>query len=149
MSRRTQHRHRCVDNRVVLNRIAATVPMMEGDKDDSNDSQNGGVYSTMTCNERAPGKGCSSHAYDATCAAQMMSDCLDSKSRTVRQHHLANVNTMRLQGLQPRGQNSNDSRDPTIVILGIRSSLKNGHACRKDTARVLKNLTTTDSHKFI
>jgi len=56
--RRTQHRHGCVDIRVVLNRIAATVPTMEEDKDDSNDSQNGGVvYSTITRNERAPGKG--------------------------------------------------------------------------------------------
>jgi len=38
---------------------------MEEDKDDSNDSQDGGdVYSTMTRNERAPGKG--HHACDAT-----------------------------------------------------------------------------------
>jgi len=40
-----QHRHRCVDIRVVLNYIAATVPTMDEDKDDSNDSQDGGgVY---------------------------------------------------------------------------------------------------------
>ena len=32
--RRTKHRLRCVDIRVVLNRIAATVPTMEEDKDD-------------------------------------------------------------------------------------------------------------------
>jgi len=47
MHRCTQHRHRCVDIRIVLNRIAAIVPSMEEDKDDSNDSQDGGVYSTM------------------------------------------------------------------------------------------------------
>ena len=67
--RHSQYRHSCVDIRVVLNHIAATVPMMEEDKDDSNDSQNGGdVYSTMTRsrNERAPGKGYSRHASDAT-----------------------------------------------------------------------------------
>jgi len=65
--RRAQHQHSCVDIRVVLNRIAATVRTMEEDKDDSDDSQDGGdVYSTMTRNKRAPGKGYSRHACDAT-----------------------------------------------------------------------------------
>jgi len=47
--------------------------------------QDGGVYSTMTRNERAPGNGYSRHAYDA-----MHAQCewgqfvrLDSKSKTV------------------------------------------------------------------
>ena len=51
--RRAQQRHSYVDIRIVLNRIAATVPTTEEDNDDSNDSQDGGdVYSTMTRNER-------------------------------------------------------------------------------------------------
>ena len=46
--RRVQHQHNSEDIRVVLNRIAATVPTMEEDKVDSNDSQDGGnVYSTV------------------------------------------------------------------------------------------------------
>jgi len=40
---------------------------MKDDKDDSNDSQDGGVvYSTMTRNERESGKGYSRHASTAT-----------------------------------------------------------------------------------
>jgi len=52
-----QHRHSCVDIRVVLDQIAAVVLPMKDDKDDSNDNQDGGdVYSTMTCNERDVGR---------------------------------------------------------------------------------------------
>jgi len=42
--RRTQHRHRCVDIRIVLNRIAATIPMTEEDKDDSNDNKMAAMF---------------------------------------------------------------------------------------------------------
>ena len=42
--RRMQHRHCNVDIRVVLDRLAATVPTMEEDKDDSNDNKMAAMF---------------------------------------------------------------------------------------------------------
>jgi len=46
--RRTQHRHGCVEYRVVLNRMAATFPTMDEDKDDWNDNKMAAMF-TLRC----------------------------------------------------------------------------------------------------
>ena len=63
--RRMQHRHSCLDNRIVLDQLAAVVLPMKDDRDVSNDNKMAAMF-TMTGNERVPGKGCSHRASDAT-----------------------------------------------------------------------------------
>ena len=90
--RRTKTQHRCVEYRVVLNHIAATVPTMKEDKGDLKDSPRWRCLLYDDLQRKSAWEGLfPPRVRRYACAVRMMSDCLDSKSRAVRRRHLANA----------------------------------------------------------